>query len=83
MPFEHREHVAVDDQQLAIRHRFRAGAALFAVDAGDFADDLAGMNDGEDFLAGRRQRDDFDAALLSANIVRPGEPLAKISCPAR
>ena len=47
-----------------IHHLYCTCAALFAVDDSDFAEELAGVNDVEDdFLAGRRQRDDFDAAL--------------------
>jgi hypothetical protein len=77
MPFEHREHVAaVDDQQLASRHSCRAGATLFAVDDTEFAEELAGMNEVEDdFLAGRRLRDDFDAALQYGDHRAPGRAL--------
>jgi hypothetical protein len=89
MPFEHRAHVAaVDDQQLAIRHRCCTGGTLFAVDDSDFAEDLAGMNDVEnDFLAGRRQRDPGSRCervdLPLTNMIRPPRPGTRASSPRR
>jgi len=64
---------AVQNQEFAVRHRRRVRAPLLAVEHRDFAEDVAGVEDGKnDFFPPSRERADLDAAAQDCHQALPG-----------
>src|SRR5215471_21512351 len=69
---------AVQNQELALRHRRRVRAPLLAVEHCDFAEDVASVEDGKhDFFPANRKRADLDAAAQDCHQALPGRPFGE------
>jgi hypothetical protein len=74
---------AVQNHEFAVRHRRRVRAPLLAVEHCDFAEDVAGVEDGKnDFFPPTESELILTLPRKTAIKHCPGDPLAKISRPA-
>jgi len=69
---------AVQNQEFALRHRRRVRAPLLAVEHCNFAEDVAGVEDGKhDFFHANGKRADLDAAAQDCHHASPGRPFGE------